>query len=108
MNARLRLLLLLALFALAASLHAQSKSMCKTFFDSTAKLHTRVECVEALFSDPKFHFTFSGLPPGNGFALGGMFEDEVDNTSSSGKLSSKQVKLSIVGSVNQSWVASGI
>jgi len=108
MSARLRLLFLVALFALAASLHAQSKSMCKTFFDSTAKLHTRVECAEALFSDPRFHFTFSGLPPGNGFALGGMFEDEVDNTSSSGKLSSKQAKLSVVGSVNQSWVASGI
>lgn len=108
MNARLKLSLLGALFAFAASLHAQSKSMCKTFFDSTAKLHTRVECAEALFSDPKFHFTFSGLPPGNGFALGGMFQDEVDNISSSGKLSSKQAKLSIVGSVNQSWVASGI
>ena len=108
MNARLRLFLLVALFTSAASLHAQSKSMCKTFFDSTAKLHTRVECAEALFSDPKFHFTFSGLPPGNGFALGGMFQDEVDNISSSGRLSSKQAKLSIVSSVNQSWVASGI
>ncbi len=108
MNGRLRLFLLIATFAFAASLQAQSKSMCETFFDSTAKLHTRVECAEALFSDPRFHFTFSGLPPGNGFALGGMFEDEVDNISSSGKLSSRQAKLSIVGSVNQSWVASGI
>jgi hypothetical protein len=96
------------LLACAGSLHAQSKSMCRTFFDSTAKLHTRVECAEALFSDPRFHFTFSGLPPGNGFALGGMFEDEADNVSSTGKLSSRQVKLSIVGSVNQSWVASGV
>ncbi|MBB5346290.1 hypothetical protein [Tunturibacter empetritectus] len=108
MTTRFKLVVLVAFFASAASVHAQSKSMCKTFFDSTAKLHTRVECAEALFSDPKFHFTFSGLPPGNGFALGGMFEDEVDNISSSGKLSSKQAKLSIVGSVNQSWVASGI
>jgi hypothetical protein len=108
MNVLLRLVLFVALFASVASLQAQSKSMCKTFFESTAKLHTRVECTEALFSDPKFHFTFSSLPPGNGFALGGMFEDEVDNVYSSGKLSSKQAKLSIVGSVNQSWVASGV
>jgi hypothetical protein len=108
MNVRLRLVLFVALFASVVSLQAQSKSMCKAFFESAAKLHTRVECTEALFSDPKFHFTFSSLPPGNGFALGGMFEDEVDNLSSSGKLSSKQAKLSIVGSVNQSWVASGV
>jgi hypothetical protein len=105
MNIRLRLFLFIALFASVTSLHAQSKSMCKTFFESTAKLHTRVECAEALFSDPKFHFTFSGLPPGNGFALGGMFEDEIGNVSSSAKLSSKQAKLSIPGSANQSWVA---
>jgi len=37
-----------------------------------------------------------------------MCGDEVDNICSSGKLSSKQAKLSIVGSVNQSWVACGI
>jgi hypothetical protein len=108
MMGRSKLYFLGALFAFIGSLHAQSKSMCTTFFDSSAKLHTRVECAEALFSDPKFHFTFSGLPPGNGFALGGMFEDEVDDVSSTGKLSSKQVKLSIVGSINQSWVASGV
>jgi hypothetical protein len=108
MSARIRVILLVALWAFAASLHAQSRTMCKTFFDSTAKLHTRVECAEALFSEPLFHFTFSGLPPGNGFALGGMFEDEADNVSGSGRISSKQAKLSIVGSVNQSWVASGV
>lgn len=108
MNGRLCLFLLCTLVASATSLHAQSKSMCKVFFDSTTSIHTRVECGEALFSDPHWHFTFSGLPPGNGFGLGGMFEDEVDHISSAGKLSSQQVKLSLVGSINQSWVVSGL
>jgi hypothetical protein len=108
MTASLRRFVLCTLIACTTSVHAQSKSMCRTFFDSTTGLHTRVECGEALFSDPHWHFTFSGLPPGNGFALGGMFEDEIDHTSSAGKLSSEQVKLSIIGSINQSWVASGV
>jgi hypothetical protein len=53
------------------------------------------------------HFTFSSLPPGNGFALGGMFDYETDRVSPTGKLSSTDVKLAIVGSVNQSWLANG-
>jgi hypothetical protein len=105
--AGLPILWMVVALSFAGAAEAQSKSMCLTFFDSTAKLHTRVECVEALFSDPKLHFTFSSLPPGNGFALGGMFEDEADHVSSQGKLSSAGVKLAIVGSENQSWLANG-
>lgn len=116
--------------ACASPAQAQSKSMCHSLFESTAGIHTRVECAEALFSDPHWHFTFSGLPPGNGFALGGMYEQQTHYVSPfvpasppvahpdprlrpddvpppPGKVSSTDVKLALVGSVNQSWVATG-
>jgi hypothetical protein len=32
--------------------------------------HQRVTCVEALFSQPGYHFTMASLPPANGFAPG--------------------------------------
>jgi hypothetical protein len=86
---------------------AQSKGLCLKFFDSQSKIHTKVECVEALFSEPKWHLTFSSLPPGNGFAVGGMFDEETDYVSPQKKLSSTDFKLAVVGSVNQSWAAIG-
>jgi hypothetical protein len=86
---------------------AQSKGMCKQFFDAQSKLHTKVECMEALFSQPVWHLTFSSLPPGNGFAVGGMFDKETDNVSQTKKISSTDFKLAIVGSMNGSWAAIG-
>jgi hypothetical protein len=118
------------LTAAAASVRAQSKSTCLTFFQSSASIHDRIVCGEALFSDPRFHFTASGLPPGNGFALGGVFEQKNEFITPyfpqspppvhpdigpqkhiafppQGKLGSSDLKLSIVGSINQSWLATG-
>ena len=86
---RIRLAVLLSpLLCYCFSAHAQSKGRCLEFFDSQSKIHTKVECLEALFSEPKWHLTFSSLPPGNGFALGGMFEQEEDRVSTAKRLSS--------------------
>jgi hypothetical protein len=110
---------------------AQSKHTCTIFFKSTASIHDRLVCGEALLSDPRFHFTGSSLPPGNGIALGGVFEDKRHFVTpyvpkplpplrpdlrnprpefvypQGGKLSSTDFKVAIVGSENQSWVATG-
>jgi hypothetical protein len=91
----------------AGSAHAQSKAMCTRFFDAQSKIHTKVECIEALFSEPKWHFTFSGLPPGNGFGVGGMYDRETDYVSPSQKVSSTDFKAAIIGTVNGSWQAIG-
>jgi len=101
------LVLALLLVSSLAPVHSQSKGMCLQFFDPQSAIHTRVECVEALFSEPKWHFTFSSLPPGNGLALGGMFESENDHKTASGKLWSAGFKAEAIGSENRSWAAIG-
>lgn len=118
------------LLIISASCLAQSKSLCTRFFQPESKIHTKVECVEALFSEPSWHLTFSSLPPGNGFALGGVYEQKThyvtpfypaplkiahpdpnlrryDVPPPVGRVSSTDIKLAIIGSVNQSWVATG-
>jgi hypothetical protein len=118
------------LLIISASCLAQSKSLCTRFFQPESKIHTKVECVEALFSEPSWHLTFSSLPPGNGFALGGVYEQTThyvtpfypaplkiahpdpnlrryDVPPPVGRVSSTDIKLAIIGSVNQSWVATG-
>jgi hypothetical protein len=104
-SARTAPTLLFLLASVVSPLFSQSKSMCLQFFDGEARLHTRVECLEALFSEPKWHFTFSSLPPGNGFALGGMFDSETDRKTVSGKLWSTWFRAEAIGSINQSWAA---
>jgi hypothetical protein len=104
-SARTACILMFLLASFMSSAFSQSKSMCLQFFDEAAGLHTRVECLEALFSEPKWHFTFSSLPPGNGFALGGMFDSETDRKTSSGKLWSTWFRAEAIGSINQSWAA---
>ena len=106
---RLRAGFALCVFVLlcAGVARAQSKGLCLQFFDPQSKIHTRVECVEALFSQPVWHLTFSSLPPGNGFAVGGMFDKETDYVSPQKKISSTDFKLAIVGSMNGSWAAIG-
>jgi hypothetical protein len=97
----------LLLVSSIAPAHSQSKGMCLQFFDQQSGIHTRVECLEALFSEPKWHFTLSSLPPGNGPALGGMFESEDDYKTASGKLWSAGFKAEAIGSANRSWAAIG-
>jgi hypothetical protein len=130
-RALLRLLAFSAILLSFSTSFGQSKSTCKIFFQSTSSIHDRLVCVEALFSDPRLHFTGSSLPPSNGIALGGVFEQKTHfvtpyapeplpplndnrenrgkqyNIPNSGKISSSDLKLAIVGSVNQSWVATG-
>ena len=52
--------------------HAQSYDSCKGF--SKDNLHAKIDCLEAWFSASPAHLTFSSLPPGNGFAIGGAVE----------------------------------
>jgi hypothetical protein len=55
---------------------AQTYASCKGFSESLAKnnLHFKIDCLEALFSEDPLHLTFSGMPPGNGMAFGGLLE----------------------------------
>src|SRR5690349_12902631 len=50
------------------------KYSCPNFF---ADIHQSLDCIEALFSETPAHLTFSGVPPGNGMALGGVLEDKI-------------------------------
>ena len=59
------------LIALAAPLaHAQVLDTCKHPHNP----HYAIDCGEALFSEDPLHLTFSSMPPGNGFALGLVLE----------------------------------
>lgn len=100
-------LMLLLLGSATIPAHSQSKSMCLKFFDPQSGIHTRVECAEALFSEPKWHFTLSSLPPGNGPALGGMFDSETDRKTATQKLWSTWFRAEAIGSENQSWATIG-
>jgi hypothetical protein len=55
---------------------AQTYASCKGFSESLSKnnLHFKIDCLEALFSEDPAHLTFSGMPPGNGMAFGGVLE----------------------------------
>jgi hypothetical protein len=64
------LTLLVTLLGAAALAQAQSFHSCKTLFNP----HDALDCGEALFSEDPAHLTFSSMPPGNGFALGGVIE----------------------------------
>lgn len=52
-------------------IHAQTFHTCRSFAENP---HDAVDCLEALFSEDPLHLTFSGMPPGNGFAVGGVLE----------------------------------
>jgi hypothetical protein len=56
--------------------HAQTYASCKGFTESFAQnnLHAKIDCLEAWFSEDPAHLTFSGMPPGNGMAFGGVLE----------------------------------
>lgn len=55
---------------------AQTYASCKGFSESLSKdnLHFKIDCLEAWFSASPAHLTFSGMPPGNGMAFGGVLE----------------------------------
>lgn len=54
----------------------QTYASCKGFSEGLSKnnLHLKIDCLEAWFSEDPAHLTFSGMPPGNGMAFGGVLE----------------------------------
>jgi hypothetical protein len=72
LSSRLHVLLACLLFSAAVPLsQAQTYHDCKAFF---INLHDTLDCTEAVFSETPVHLTLSGMPSGNGFALGGVVE----------------------------------
>jgi hypothetical protein len=55
---------------------AQTYASCKGFSEPLAQnnLHFKIDCLEAWLSEDPAHLTFSGMPPGNGMAFGGVLE----------------------------------
>ena len=125
---------LAAAIALSSTfVHAQTFHTCPAFFQNP---HDTLDCLEALFSEDPLHLTFSGMPPGNGIALGAVLEQNTHyvspfappiiirvtpgekpppepNTSTSalpslGSLWSADARLSAIVSDNGSWAATGM
>ena len=118
--------------AVSTLVQAQSYDSCKNF---SGNLHTKIDCIEAIFSASPEHLTFSSMPPGNGFAIGGVLEQNNHYVSpfalpgtvrlssgnaaerppdyspgqlpSLGSLWSADGRLAAVGSINGSWLATG-
>jgi hypothetical protein len=112
---------------------AQTFHTCHSFAENP---HDALDCLEALFSEDPAHLTFSGMSPGNGFALGGVLEQNTHyvspfaapittrltpgnaapqqpNTSTSnlpalGSLWSADGRLSAIVSLNGSWATTGM
>jgi hypothetical protein len=101
------------------------KYSCPNFF---VDIHQSFDCIEAIFSETPAHLTFSGVPPGNGMALGGVLEDQIHYVSpfvpkpdpdlraasfqlepdfEPGYKSLAHPYLTVAGSTNGSWFASG-
>jgi hypothetical protein len=62
-----------ALLGIANLSRAQTYHDCKSL---TENLHDAFDCVEALFSETPLHLTSSSMPPGNGFAIGVIVEQD--------------------------------
>ena len=123
---------LLLIVAASVLAHAQSYDSCENF---SGNLHTKIDCIEAIFSASPAHLTFSSMPPGNGFAVGGVLEQNNHYVSpfalpgaarlvfgsaaerppsyspgqlpSLGSLWSADGRLAAVGSLNGSWLVTG-
>jgi hypothetical protein len=123
---------LVALVGVASFLHAQSFDTCKSLYNP----HDALDCGEALFSRDPLHLTFSSMPPGNGFAIGAVLEQNTHyvspfalpstvvvapgtastqqpdsstkNVPSLGSLWSADGRLAAVFSMNGSWMTTGM
>jgi hypothetical protein len=122
---RFRILLAFLLVAVAPS-RAQEWNSCKTFF---TKINDSFDCIGALLTKEP-HLTFSSMPPGNGVALGGVFEQNThyvspfelggrtvvldsdgklqEPDSTRGSLWSADGRIAAVFSTNGSWVTTGM
>lgn len=107
----------MVLAGMFAHLYAQDRRNC-TKLEGNPKLIT--DCAEALFSEDPLHFTVSSLPPGNGVALGVVFDQQrhylttfgpppsVSNSAEpQAKLGMTDGTLAFIGSENLSWAATG-
>ncbi len=120
------------LLGMASLASGQSYSTCKYFSQNP---HDALDCVEAAFSASPAHLTFSSMPPGNGFAVGGVLEQNTHYVSpfafatkptlvsgspgpvlptgstsslpSLGSLWSADARLAAVFSMNGSWLTTG-
>lgn len=98
---------------------------CPQFFKD---YHQSIDCIEAFFTETPDHLTLSGVPPGNGMALGGVLETEVHYVSpfaplyypalrsdsfqpepefEGGYKSLVHPYVTVAGSTNSSWFVSG-
>ena len=105
-----------ALIGVSTACNAQTFHDCKSFSEN---LHDAIDCSEALFSETPLHLTFSSMPPGNGFAIGGVLEQNNHYVSPfalpgksgivSGKLQPQQPDFSTksVPSLGSLWSADG-
>jgi hypothetical protein len=112
-------------FCSAARVGQTAKYSCPKFFTD---IHQSFDCVEAAFSETPAHLTFSSVPPGNGMALGGVPEDQVHYVSPFASKPEPDLRaaslqltpdfepgykslvhryLTVAGSTNGSWFASG-
>ena len=64
----------MALLITSAASAQTAKYSCPNFFKD---LHQTTDCIEAIFSEKPVHLTFSSVPPGNGFALGVVVQEQV-------------------------------
>jgi hypothetical protein len=130
---RLHLPLAVVLLLTSALVRAQTFHTCRSFAENP---HDATDCLEALFSEDPLHLTLSGMPPGNGFAVGAVLEQDKHfvspfagpvttrltpgtaalhppNTSTSnipalGSLWSTDGRLSAIFSFNGSWATTGM
>jgi hypothetical protein len=71
--------ILFCLFAASALLGVSNLSRAQTYHDCkslTENLHDAIDCGEGLFSETPLHLTSSSMPPGNGFAIGVVVEQD--------------------------------
>ena len=107
---RTRHLLALSLVLASARMGAQTiRISCPLFFDDKSQ---RIACVEALFSQDKYHLTMASLPPSNGFGPGLVLEYRrhlVSPAPPGGEAKKSLIDLTatLAGTTNSSWTAGG-
>ena len=100
----------LLLFMVCGKVGAQTiRISCPFFFEDKSQ---RIACVEAIFSQDKYHFTMASLPPSNGFGPGLVLEYRrhlVSPAPPGGEAKKSLIDLSatLARTTNSSWTAGG-
>jgi hypothetical protein len=106
MKSRLALITFWMIACLMKNAAAQTIGVsCPKFFDDR---HQAISCVEALFSQDKYHFTLASLPPSNGFGPGLVLTKRIRGTVGA-PAREYALDLSVTGAAttNSSWFAGG-